>query len=681
MLPETKRSAPSALRLAMAGAVTVLWLMGGCENESPAGTGGGGEREKEEPGRAPLVDETIDLYPRRIDRPDRIADGSRVIRTRVTDLKLPAPGERSAIEREAEKLYPGEDWKSEHLSSRTTERLGWLTHPPKSIEFVKLVAPGFKCGPLRPSGLEAVFESGRLTVYRRARGAAAADAEDAVSGLTGGAALEAALATLGALFEPEGMELTIKATGIEVLMPDDGGQPSPKFRTRALVEVSGPLAQSPGRAQLQAEWLCTWSTPGAAEEPGDAPLLLGLEVERYQESHLAPERGNAPTLFVDATAEAMGKTACFGPQFLFGVEYWAKRLTRTVDYFLTGHQGLAVGDVNGDGLEDLYLCDGGGMPNRLFVQNPDGTVRDASAAAGVDFFESSRSALLLDLDNDGDQDLVVATVAIIVFAENNGRGTFTMRGGHLGASYPTSISAADYDNDGDLDLYVCVYEGNANGAGTRGIVGHTPVPFNDAENGGRNILLENLGDFRFADVTGRTGLEMNNTRWSLAASWEDYDRDGDADLYVANDFGRNCLYRNDRGADGRPRFTEVGGPAGVEDTAAGMSVAWGDYNRDGRADLYVGNMFSSAGNRISYQRNFGPGQSASAVSGMQRMARGNSLFAGNADFAGFADMSETAGVTMGRWAWSSVFADLNNDGWEDIVVANGMMTADREDDL
>jgi hypothetical protein len=676
MLPETKRPALSALRFAMAGAGAMLWLAGGCENDSPVGPGERGGRGKEEPGRAPLVDETIDLFPRRIDRPDRIADASKTVLTRITDLKLPAPGERNALEREAEKLYPGEDWKSEQLSNRATERLGWLTHPLKSIEFAKLAAPEFKCGPLCPSGLEVVFESGRLIVYRPARGAAAA-----VSGLTGGAALEDALATLGALFEPGGMELTIKATGIELPMPDDAGQPSPNFRTRALVEVSGPLAQSSGRAQLQAEWICTWITPGAEEEPANAPRLLGLEVERYQESRLAAEPDSPPTLFVDATAEAMGKTACFGPQFLFGAEYWAKRLTRTVDYFLTGHQGLAVGDVNGDGLEDLYLCDGGGMPNRLFVQNSDGTVRDASAAAGVDFFESSRSALLLDLDNDGDQDLVVATVAIIVFAENNGRGIFTMRGGHPGAPYPTSISAADYDNDGDLDLYACVYEGDANGAGTRGIVGHTPVPFNDAENGGRNILLENLGDFRFADVTGQTGLEVNNTRWSFAASWEDYDRDGDADLYVANDFGRNCFYRNERGADGRPRFTEVAGPAGVQDTAAGMSVAWGDYNRDGYADLYVGNMFSSAGNRISYQRNFGPGQSASAVSGMQRMVRGNSLFAGNADSAVFADVSESAGVTMGRWAWSSAFADLNNDGWEDIVVANGMMTADREDDL
>jgi len=649
----------------------MFWL-GGCENDSPVAGGADRERGREESDQVPVADETIDLFPRRIDRPDRIVEAGRAVRSRVTDLNLPTPGGPSAIERAAAKLHPGEDWGSEQLSRRVTEQLGSLSQPLESIQFAQLAAPGFTCSDLRPSHLEVVLESARLKVYRPVP-----EAEDAPNGLKGGEALEAALASVGALFEVGSMNLAIKATGIELSTEGDGEQLPGEFRTRALVEASGALAHSPGRAQLQAEWVCTWSSP----EGKDAPRLLGLEVESYQESHLAWETGHARTLFVDATVEALGKTPSFGPQFLLGAEYWSKRLPRTVDYFLTGHQGLAVGDVDGDGLEDLYLCDGGGMPNRLFVQNPDGTVRDASAAAGVDFLESSRSALLLDLDNDGDQDLVVATVAIIVFAENNGRGIFSMRGGHLGASYPTSISAADYDNDGDLDLYVCVYEGDANSAGTRGIVGHTPVPFNDAENGGRNILLENLGEFRFADVTGRTGLEINNTRWSFAAAWEDYDRDGDADLYVANDFGRNCLYRNDRGADGRPHFIEIAGSAGVEDTAAGMSVAWGDYNRDGRADLYVGNMFSSAGSRISYQRNFGPGQSVSAVSGMRRMVRGNSLFAGNAGSAGFADVSERAGVTMGRWAWSSAFADLNNDGWEDIVVANGMMTADREDDL
>ena len=189
------------------------------------------------------------------------------------------------------------------------------------------------------------------------------------------------------------------------------------------------------------------------------------------------------------------------------------------------------------------------------------------------------------------------------------------------------------------------------------------------------MLLANLGGFRFGDVTAQVGLDQNNTRWSFAAAWEDFDRDGDPDLYVANDFGRNSLYRNDSG-----RFTDVAAGAGVEDMAAGMSVAWGDFNRDGGADLYIGNMFSAAGNRVSYQRQFAPG--AGDVPGLQRMARGNTLFAAAGDGAGnFTDVSVAAGVTAGDWAWSSAFADLNNDGWQDLVVANGYLTNSRQDDL
>ena len=196
-----------------------------------------------------------------------------------------------------------------------------------------------------------------------------------------------------------------------------------------------------------------------------------------------------------------------------------------------------------------------------------------------------------------------------------------------------------------------------------------------------NWLFRNDGKLTFTDATSQAGLDENNKRFSFAAAWEDYDNDGDIDLYVANDFGRNNLYRNDNG-----RFTDVAAPAGVEDVAAGMSVTWGDYNRDGRMDLYVSNMYSSAGSRVAYQRRFLPDSDQATRSLFQRHARGNSLFenlAPPADSSGpaFLDVSAEAAVVMGRWAWASLFVDINNDGWEDLMEANGMRTGDTADDL
>jgi len=144
---------------------------------------------------------------------------------------------------------------------------------------------------------------------------------------------------------------------------------------------------------------------------------------------------------------------------------------------------------------------------------------------------------------------------------------------------------------------------------------------------------------------------------------------------VANDFGRNNLFRNENG-----RFTDVAADANVEDHASGMSVSWGDYDRDGSMDVYVSNMFSAAGNRISYQHQFSEGIQEQAVGYVRRMARGNTLFR-NRTNGSFEDVSVANGVTMGRWAWASRFADLNNDGWLDLVVANGYVTNDDKDDL
>ncbi len=236
-----------------------------------------------------------------------------------------------------------------------------------------------------------------------------------------------------------------------------------------------------------------------------------------------------------------------------------------------------------------------------------------------------------------------------------------------------SLASADYDSDGDLDIYVCGYYPTQLGFSNRDLP--FPWPYQDANNGGRNLLLRNDGDWSFSDVTEQTGLDANNHRFSFAAGWEDFDNDGDVDLYVANDFGRNCLYRNSKGV-----FQDIAPSLRVEDQASGMSVSWGDFNRDGWMDLYIGNMFSAAGSRITHQARFADGVAPSTVSLLQRMARGNSLYA-NQLGTSFQDVTESTNTFLGRWAWASRIVDFNNDGWQDILVTNGYLTNEINDDL
>ena len=152
------------------------------------------------------------------------------------------------------------------------------------------------------------------------------------------------------------------------------------------------------------------------------------------------------------------------------------------------------------------------------------------------------------------------------------------------------------------------------------------------------------------------------------------DNDGDPDLYVANDYGRNCLYRN----EGK-RFVNVAEEVQVVDDGSGMSASWGDYNRDGRMDLYVGNMFSSAGSRITDKQAFKPGADDHLRALYRRFVKGNTLFANHQ--GKFQEVGRKAEVEMARWAWASLFVDLNNDGWEDLLVANGYITNHNLDDL
>ena len=514
-----------------------------------------------------------------------------------------------------------------------------------------VAAKSFACDTLMPASLQEVFRDGTLIVKRA--GSLAAANNDARTD-RGPAALRAAIEQ----FREQYSNGTIERIKLKPFRITSEGEIA---ATTAYFQSVGATAD--GRLQVNAKWSLDWL---AADEK---PKLRAIKLEEYE---TVLHRIADQPMFADCTASVLGDTDAYTKQFLRSTDYWRARLPRDLGLDPVGNHGLAIGDVNGDQLEDLYVCQQGGLPNRLFVQNLDGTLRDVSETSGANWLDYCASALLVDFDNDGDRDLVVAQEWRILVMSNDGQGRFQLEFGTSSHAQSFSLSAADYDLDGDVDVFVCGYNPNSSTL-RRGAMGE-PVPYHDANNGGRNMLLRNDGNWLFTDVTSDVGLDENNSRFSFAAAWEDYDNDGDPDLYVANDYGRNNLYQNNQG-----NFDDVAPDLNVEDMSAGMSANWADVNRDGRMDLYVSNMFSAAGNRITYQRQFKTQIDPTVKELYQRHARGNTLFLNSG--GGFRDVSEQAAVTMGRWAWGSRFADLNGDGWEDLIVANGFISTEDSGDL
>ena len=560
---------------------------------------------------------------------------------------------------------PGPDidgWNTEAFSERAQAQLKLLlkslAHPEKLSErqVAVVVTADFTCSQLRPDNLGTVYED-KSVVVRRSEDPVASFAPDQHRGVSG------LIDVLTALAEPlsGGSELTTSMKVVQVSLDDDSATSTSYF------EASAPLTD--GTVQQTATWQCRWSCENAGP-----PKLKSVVLLDYEE---AVVRSPHQTWYTDCTEAVLGKSSSFHEQMRYGINHWARRIDAIHQIGVFSTYGIAVGDVNDDGLDDFYVCQPGGLPNRLFVQDQDATASDSTRRADIDILDHSSSALLVDLDNDGDQDLVVAIPTNLVLFENDSTGRFEKRIRlSIADTDVRSMSAVDYDNDGKLDLYVCIAFAFKRTRPDEQAA--SAFVYHDANDGGANVLFRNAigdGGWRFVDVTEDVGLEVNNRRHSLAAAWEDYDNDGDQDLYVANDYGQNCLYRNEDG-----RFVDIAVEAGVVDYGSGMSVSWADYNRDGYMDLYVGNMFSSAGNRITRQAGFKSGVNENVRHLYQRFAKGNTLFK-NVDGQRFEDVGAQAAVEMGRWAWSSLFTDLNNDGWEDLVVANGYLTTDDTGDL
>lgn len=380
-------------------------------------------------------------------------------------------------------------------------------------------------------------------------------------------------------------------------------------------------------------------------------------------------------LFRDLTMSLLPSDCQTDPDLVRGNYEWRQRIPGIFEPDQFGETGISVADVDGDGLEDVYLCQIGGLRNRLWLQQEKGSFVEA-ASSGLDILDNTTAALFLDLDGDRDRDAVLTTAAGVVFFENEGQAGFRMRQRLANARYGFGISASDFDRDGDLDLYVCQYHHDSrDGRETRGTFPQ-PVPVHDAKNGGRNLLLRNQGDWDFADATAELGLEKGNFRLSFASLWEDFDNDGDQDLFVVNDFGPNNYYRNEAGKT----FSDCSSFPGVKDGGFGMGLTAADFDRDGYIDLHISNMYSGAGNRIARQDWFHAGKDDKLRDTLLQLARGNTLLR-NLGGKDFEDRSRESGIAMGRWSWASLAVDLNNDSFEDLLVANGFVTGKEPDDL
>jgi hypothetical protein len=381
--------------------------------------------------------------------------------------------------------------------------------------------------------------------------------------------------------------------------------------------------------------------------PFVAALLIAARLDRgpFRSSADAAHPGFA---FQDATAAAgigfVHRRASFDPR-IAGIE----------PHVAGVGAGVSVTDVDGDGWPDLYFTNSRfGAPNALYRNRGDGTFTDVAAAAGLADLNApgegvSMGAVWGDMDNDGREDVLVYRYGYLSLFRNVDGKRFVDVTAQAGLHRWINSNGAiwlDYDRDGLLDLYVTAYFRDVDlwHLTTTRIMHDS---FEYATNGGKNLLFHNLGNGRFEDVTDRMGV--GSTRWTLAAASADFDGDGWPDIYLANDYGPEELYLNDHGK----KFTLT--TAGLEaESKSGMSVALGDAFNRGRLDAFVTNI-SERG--YIFQNN-------------------NLRLNDMPDGRRFRNVAEGAIADAG-WAWGAQFGDFNNDGANELFVANGFISADK----
>jgi hypothetical protein len=338
--------------------------------------------------------------------------------------------------------------------------------------------------------------------------------------------------------------------------------------------------------------------------------------------------------------------------------------------------GIAVADVDGDGLYDVYLLSETGG-NQLWKNLGGGKFRNITEQAGVGMPDRiSVAASFGDIDNDGDQDLFVTTVrGGNVLFENDGRGHFTDISAQAGVNLAAHSSGAvffDFDNDGLLDLFVCnVGKYTSEEKGSHG----EHVGLVDAFSGHMfperyeySVLYKNMGHNRFKDVTAASGLRPES--WTGDASFTNLNGDGLPDLYVLNMMGANHYFENSGGG----KFVDKTAQYFPRTSWGAMGIKFFDYDNDGRTDLFITDMHSDMFKELppaAEKMKDTPTRPDSFLMGLPTdFVFGNALYH-NLGNGRFREVSDAMGVEN-YWPWGPSIGDVNADGWEDIFIASSM---------
>ena len=380
-----------------------------------------------------------------------------------------------------------------------------------------------------------------------------------------------------------------------------------------------------------------------------------------------------------------------GVGFVNNLKYNNRLNPYTYHNFYNG-AGVAVGDINNDGLPDLFFCSNQGS-DKLYLNKGNFQFEDITVRAGI-YTDGlwSTGATFADVNGDGLLDIYVCRAADFrgwrgnQLYINNGNGTFSEKAEQYGlADKGLSVQAVffDYDNDGDLDCYLL--HNSVTDVGKFDLIkDQRKIP----DSLGGNKLYRNDGG-HFTDVTTKAGIYSSRIGFGLGVSVADINKDGWPDLYVSNDFfERDYLYINKH--DGT--FEECLEKYIREISLNSMGADIADINNDGYSEIFVTDMLPQEEARIKsktsfenwekYQADLSAGYYHQFTRNMLQLNRGPVYEKkDSAPACHFSEISRLAGVEATDWSWGALIADLDNDGWKDIFVANGMFKDVADQDI